>query len=119
MTKPFVDGYAVTASDTVDLPRLADAIFMGTAGATGTIRLITEGGHDVTFVGVPVGTVLPVRTRRVYSTTTTASNMVALNYTGDYGGDEVSPSASIESEIVDRAGAFVRDRFGNDILARS
>ncbi len=110
----YSDGYAVTASDSADLPRSADAIYVGGAGA---IKLVTEGGHVTTFAAVPVGTILPVRTTRIYSTDTTATNLVALNWQADYGGSEVLPSASIESEIVDRAGAFVLDRRGNEILA--
>ena len=43
-------------------------------------RRITRGeaGNAVTFAGVPAGTVLPLRTRRVRSTGTTADDIVAL-----------------------------------------
>lgn len=51
------------------------ALYIGTLG---NVTLIAEGDVDeVTFVGVPAGSILPVRTRQV-SASTTASNIVAL-----------------------------------------
>ena len=47
-------------------------------GSTGDIAVDDEAGNAVTFAGVPAGTVLPVRTKRVRSTGTTASAIVAL-----------------------------------------
>ena len=119
MNRPAIysDGYAVTASDSADLPRLCDAIYVG---GTGAVKVITEGGHDATFSAVPVGAILPIRARRVYSTGTTATNLLALNWQSDYGqAADVLPGASTQTEIVDRAGAYVNTRAGDEILARS
>ena len=67
---------AVSLSDTVDLPGgVCRALYVGTAG---DIALIPAGGSSsVTFTAVPVG-ILPVAVKRVLSTATTASHIVAL-----------------------------------------
>ena len=63
------DMRAVVPSDTVDLPLPADALFVSAAGA---VRISTAAGTDVT-VTVAAGTILPVATRRVFATGTTAN----------------------------------------------
>lgn len=75
---------AVTASDSTDL-RLTDAdgkvsecrgLYVGGAG---NIAILAPGdASPVTLSGVPAGTFLPVSARRVYSTGTTATGIVAL-----------------------------------------
>lgn len=66
---------AVVASDTVNL---ATEAYQGLyVGVSGDVKVITADGDTVTFKAVPVG-VLPVQVRRVFSTGTTATNMVAL-----------------------------------------
>lgn len=52
------------------------AIYVG--GAGDVVVVFAENGEAVTFVGVPAGTVLPVAAKRVNSTNTTATSMVAL-----------------------------------------
>ena len=47
-------------------------------GAPGNIRVKTAGGDDVTFVGVYAGQFLPVNVLQVYSTDTTAGDILAL-----------------------------------------
>lgn len=67
---------AVTPHDTNDLTDPAFALYVG---AGGTVKVQPAGGDPVTFVGVPTGTVLPIRgIRRVYSTGTSASSILAL-----------------------------------------
>lgn len=66
---------AIIKSDTVDFPLgVCDAIFVGGAGI---VVAIMEDGNAVQFTCV-AGQVLPVRAKRVNSTTTTATLMVAL-----------------------------------------
>ncbi|CAB4187147.1 hypothetical protein UFOVP1601_51 [uncultured Caudovirales phage] len=65
---------AITKSDTVNFDRLTDAIFVGGAGI---VVVVFEGGEAVNFTCV-AGQILPVRAKRVNSTTTTATLMVAL-----------------------------------------
>lgn len=68
---------AVTASNTVNLPDgVCRALWVGGAG---NVAVVAEGNTSaVTIVGVPAGTILPIRTRRVNSTNTTATEIVAL-----------------------------------------
>ena len=70
---PALNADAVTPSDAADLPNVARALWVGSSG---NVRVDTGGGDNVTFVGVQG--VLPVRVRRVYTTGTTATNIVAL-----------------------------------------
>ena len=66
---------AVTPSDTVDFDDLARALYIGGAGNVVAVR---HDGTTVTFAGVQAGTVLPIAVRRVNSTSTTATSIVAL-----------------------------------------
>lgn len=66
---------AVTPSDTVDFDDLARALYVGGAGNVVAVR---HDGTTVTFTGVQAGTVLPIAVRRVNSTSTTATSIVAL-----------------------------------------
>ena len=66
---------AITAHDSTNFSEgVCRSIYVGTSG---DISLLTKAGQSVTFSNVPVG-VLPVRAKRVNSTNTTASNMIAL-----------------------------------------
>lgn len=83
MTKPqfpfhdsFRDAAAVTPSDTVDLPDgPCRGIYVGGAGA---VKIVTTNGSTVTFAAVPVGTFMRVGAVRIFSTGTTATNLLAL-----------------------------------------
>jgi hypothetical protein len=68
------DAEAVTPSNTVNLST-PSVIWVGGAG---NIKVTTAQGTDVTFTAVPTGTVLPVQVLRVWSTGTTATNMVRV-----------------------------------------
>jgi len=48
-------------------------------GGSGNVRVTTVNGHDVTFVGVAAGTILPVSIKRVWTTSTTATNIIGLS----------------------------------------
>lgn len=67
---------AVTPHDTTTLARISRGIYVGVAG---NVTVLTEQGQTVTFVGVPAGTILPIRVQRVNSTNTTATTMLALS----------------------------------------
>tara|TARA_Y100000310_G_scaffold339155_1_gene430953 strand:- start:202 stop:669 length:468 start_codon:yes stop_codon:yes gene_type:complete len=47
-------------------------------GGAGNVRVLTAGSDDVTFTGVNAGTFLPIQVLRVYSTSTTATTILAL-----------------------------------------
>lgn len=68
-------GSAVTPSDSTNLPN-GDcvALYIGTAG---TLRVMCVNGRDLTFAATVAG-VLPLKVRRVYSTGTSATNIVAM-----------------------------------------
>jgi len=71
-------GFAITKSDTVDIPEgITDAVWVGGAGI---VKAVFEDGSTAEFTCV-AGTLLPLKIRRVYSATTTATLMVALYQT--------------------------------------
>jgi hypothetical protein len=72
---------AVTPSDTVNIPAVTGGTNNGCVlyvGGTGTLKVTTIGGDDVTFTGVPTGTFIPVHVVRVWATGTSATSIVAL-----------------------------------------
>jgi len=72
---------AVTPSDTVNIPSVSGGDNNGCVlyvGGAGNLKVKTVGGDEVTFVGVNTGTFLPVQVVRVFSTGTSATNILAL-----------------------------------------
>lgn len=69
-------GYAITPSDSADLPIVPRAIFVGGAGNI-TLRLVDDSANIV-LNGCLAGSIIPVRANKVMSTGTTATNLVAL-----------------------------------------
>jgi hypothetical protein len=72
---------AVTPSDTVNIPAVTGGTNNGCVlyvGGTGTLKVTTIGGDDVTFTGVPTGTFIPVHVVKVWATGTSATSIVAL-----------------------------------------
>jgi hypothetical protein len=72
---PADNAAAVTPNDSTDLTNTARALYVG---STGDVKVDTAAGDTVTFGTVPSGAILPVRVKRVYSTGTTASNIVSI-----------------------------------------
>lgn len=76
---PATDAKAVTASDNADLTPGCRGLHVGGAGDVAGVLVDAAGGSSaVTFKGCTAGQVLPYAFRRVYSTNTTATNLVAL-----------------------------------------
>jgi hypothetical protein len=73
---PATRAEAVSKSDTADLTCVSRGIYVG---GTGDVAAVMMSGDVVTFVAVPAGTLLPIRCRRINSTNTTATNMVAIS----------------------------------------
>jgi len=65
----------ITPSDTVDFSRPPDAIWVGGAG---TVAVVSQSGVVSTLTAVAAGTTLPMVVRRINSTGTTATALVAL-----------------------------------------
>jgi hypothetical protein len=69
-----VNCIAITPADS-DLVAPVRALYIG---GSGNVRINDTGGGSVIFYNVPAGTILPVMARRVWLTSTTASNIVGL-----------------------------------------
>lgn len=68
------DAASVTPNDSTDI-RPTRALFVGAAG---DIKVDMSLGTTLTFANVQAGSILPVQVKRVYSTDTTATDIVAL-----------------------------------------
>jgi len=75
MGMPATNAVAVTPSDSVDLSYVSRAVYVG---ASGNVKVVMADSGTVTFVGVPAGATLPIRVSRIWSTGTTATNIIAL-----------------------------------------
>lgn len=81
MQRPARHAFVPTQSDTANLTSRG-----GTSGAlkglfvggAGNLKVRMADGIDVTFTGVAAGTLLPIQVIRVWTTGTTATNIVAL-----------------------------------------
>jgi hypothetical protein len=74
--------FAVTTSNTVNFTNPSNAAVPVTAviycGGSGNIQVQTAQNETVLFYGVLAGTVLPVQVVRVWTTNTSATNLVAI-----------------------------------------
>lgn len=74
----------VTPNDSADIPSVSTQDGSGNngcvlyIGGAGNIKVTTAGGDTVTFTGLLAGMFLPVQVLRVWSTDTTATNIIAL-----------------------------------------
>lgn len=65
----------VTPGDSTIIPTTR-GLYVGTSG---NVRVVFyNASSPVTLVGVPAGSLLPIRVKQIYSTGTTASNIVAM-----------------------------------------
>lgn len=65
---------AVTLNDSTVLP-ISRSLYVGTGG---NIKVTMADGQVVTFLNVVSGSILPIQTQVIWSTGTTASNILAL-----------------------------------------
>lgn len=79
ITRPGGSVAAVTKSNTVDIPRVGGeyprALWVG---GVGDVDVVTPDGVNAVISAVPAGTLLPIRAKRVNSTATTATLIVAI-----------------------------------------
>jgi hypothetical protein len=71
----------VTKSDTVNIPNPGNGAVEGCVlyvGTGGILRVLTAGGDDITFTNIPNGFLTTFQVIRVFSSDTTANNIVAL-----------------------------------------
>ena len=75
-TAPAMEAAAVTPNNDADLPNgICRALYIGGGG---TVVLDTANNTSLTFAGLQAGTILPLNVRRVRSTSTTATSIIAL-----------------------------------------
>ena len=72
---PARNAAVVTPDNSNDLAHVTRALFVGGAG---NLNVDTADGDTVLFTGVTAGMILPLAVNRVRSTSTTATNIVAL-----------------------------------------
>lgn len=65
----------VTPHDSTNLAHLTRALYVG---GTGNLVAVMDDGSTCLFSAIPVGTILPIQCKRVNSTSTTATLIVAL-----------------------------------------
>lgn len=71
----FNKAHAITTSDTVDIPQgLTDAVYVGGAGV---VVAVLPDGSTANFTAV-AGSTLPIKVKRINTTSTTATLLVAL-----------------------------------------
>ena len=73
---PATNAVLITPSDSVDLTSVSRAVYVGGAG---DMKVTMQDSGTVLFSGIPAGTTLPIRVSRIWSTTTTASTIIALS----------------------------------------
>lgn len=73
---PVRRGFAIAANDGTDLGDETRAIYIGGGGS---LSVVLSSGDEVTFAGLPAGTLLPVRAIRVKATGTTATLLLGLH----------------------------------------
>lgn len=71
ITAPPSNAAPVSPSDTVDLPFVSRAIYVGTPG---DVRVMTQGGQDLTYKALSGTKIL--RVERIYATGTTAADII-------------------------------------------
>lgn len=76
LSDPADNFFSVTPSDGSDLAIVPRGLYVGGAG---DLVVHDRSGTAVTFVGVPAGSVLPIRAFRVLATGTTATSIVGLH----------------------------------------
>jgi hypothetical protein len=66
--------FAITPSNSANLANVS-VVYVGGAG---NVRVTTAQGDDVTFSSLLAGTVVPVQVLKVWSTSTTATNLIGI-----------------------------------------
>lgn len=68
--------FAITPSDSVDLPHLTRGLWIGTGGDINIVAICDTAA--VVLKNVPGGVLLPIQAVRVYSSSTSASDIVGV-----------------------------------------
>lgn len=69
------NGFAISPSDSAQLPFLAKVVWVGGAGS---LAMVLLGGDTITLLAVPAGTLLTMNVTQVLLTGTSATGLVGL-----------------------------------------
>ena len=75
------DAVLVVTSDTVDIPNTSErgcCLYIGDISGGADVKVTMESGNEATFKNVTAGSFLPILVTRVWSTGTTAAEILAL-----------------------------------------
>jgi hypothetical protein len=72
---PATRAVSIVSSDVNDLAEAPRAIYIG---GNGNLRVTMLDGGEAIFLNVVAGTLIPIRVRKVWSTSTTAAGIVGL-----------------------------------------
>jgi|DEB0MinimDraft_10_1074344.scaffolds.fasta_scaffold58961_1 hypothetical protein len=75
LESPVKDAFSITPNDGSDLTTSSRAIYIG---GSGDLKVTTVANTTVTFSGTVAGSILPIRVKKVFSTGTTATNILGL-----------------------------------------
>ena len=75
----FEHAEAVSIASTDHTAKYKGVIFVGTGGASSTLKVITANDETVVFTGVVSGSILPIVVKTVVKTGTDTSNMTILS----------------------------------------
>jgi len=75
LSAPADNAASVTPHDSNDLSIVTRGIYVGTSG---DLKVDLSGGDTVTFANIAAGVIHPLRVQRVYSTGTTATDIVGV-----------------------------------------
>lgn len=75
LTRPITNGAAVTPDDSNDLAYVTRGIYVGTAG---NLKVTLLNGDAITFTSLAAGIIHPIRAKRIWTTGTTAANILGL-----------------------------------------
>lgn len=75
LTAPAEDQYDITPNDAVDLPKVTRGIYVGTSG---NLKFTSAKGTTTTYYNLAAGVQHSMRVSRVWSTGTTAANIVGV-----------------------------------------
>lgn len=76
LDQPVRRGFSIVPHDTNALAVIPRGIYVG--GAGDVVVTLQSDSSSITFKAVPVGTILPVRAKKVHSTGTTATLLLGL-----------------------------------------
>lgn len=77
LSSPGTKLVALTPNDGADLATVSRALWVGVAGNVALVA--ADDSAAVTLIAVAAGTLLPIRCKRLMSTNTTASSIVAIS----------------------------------------